>query len=245
MVMFGCCCWNSWIALMVRSWRSCEPHQAKRSWTASPLAAGLAAPGAAVACCWAGAAGGDGAAGALQADRTSGRTAMRRSQPGSAMRRIASSPWVKAFSLGLAFECRPTVRGSQRSPRKPPCGLRLWLQVYCASSRGSRRISCAGADPSLRSGFQDEAFRALRMKRLLCGRRAEAAWAAWAARCALRLDLIDQLIDALIDLRLALGRVGRLDVPAADLLVDALVRGVLERRGDVVGALAMRLCHLR
>src|SRR5690242_9426668 len=102
MVTFGCFCWNSWMALIVRSWRSCEPHQANRSATGSPLlAAGWpAAAGAAVADGWpaAGAAGAVVAAGAEeegapQAATMNGNTRSRWSQAGNGEdnRRIAAS----------------------------------------------------------------------------------------------------------------------------------------------------------
>src|SRR5947207_13155768 len=51
--MFGCICWNNSIALIVRLWRSCEPHQAKRisifCCDCAAEAVGCAAAGAAVA----------------------------------------------------------------------------------------------------------------------------------------------------------------------------------------------------
>src|SRR6188472_1262552 len=98
--MFGLRCWNSSITLIVRSWRSCEPHHAKRSATGSPVAAGLAAlaPDAVAAVGWAagacaaaaGALVGAGVElGAEHAARTNGTTSRRWSQTGNGIRRIA------------------------------------------------------------------------------------------------------------------------------------------------------------
>src|SRR5438132_185213 len=69
-----------------------------------------------------------------------------------------------------------------------------------------------------------------------------AAGAAWAT---LRKRLVDELIDALIGLRLLrVGLIGR-QATIGDRLVDTLVRGVLERRRDVGRGLTVRLGDLR
>src|SRR5919199_2877917 len=68
--------------------------------------------------------------------------------------------------------------------------------------------------------------------------------AAGTAGAALREHLVDELVDALIGLRLVrVGLIGR-ESAVADLLVDALMRGVLERGRHVVGGLAVRLGDL-
>ena len=61
MEMFGCSCWNISMALIVRLWRSWEPHQANRISIFWLDGAAVAAPGAEVA------AGGGAALGALHA----------------------------------------------------------------------------------------------------------------------------------------------------------------------------------
>src|SRR5690242_4474684 len=85
--MFGCCCSNNWITLMVRSCRSCEPHQANRSSILSPdeaAAGAVVAAGLAAALVGAPPPAGCVAAGLLHAARTSGTLTRAVNQPGRA-----------------------------------------------------------------------------------------------------------------------------------------------------------------
>src|SRR5438132_14241476 len=105
MVIFGCICWNSSIALMVRLWRSCEPHQAKRisifGCDCAAAAVGWAAAGAAVAppvVCG----GGAGALGELHAATTRATTASRLCQAKTDVGRMpvtSLEPGMKTFSV--------------------------------------------------------------------------------------------------------------------------------------------------
>src|SRR4029453_8654273 len=134
MVTFGLRCWNSWITLIVRSWRSCEPHQAKRRATGSPLAAGLAAPAGGVVaagCAAAGAlvAAGAGELGALHAARTKGTTSTRWSQAGNDNRRIAASRGTESVFIRPCTEVRSGRRLRQRISGKHTCARRAKLQA--------------------------------------------------------------------------------------------------------------------
>src|SRR5437773_1531320 len=75
---------------MVRLWRSCEPHQAKRSWTGSlPAGAGAAAGAAGAAAPLDLSAGGE--VGAPQAERTRSAVVRTLNQAGLTVRRILAS----------------------------------------------------------------------------------------------------------------------------------------------------------
>src|SRR5712691_5437718 len=106
--MFGCCVWNSSIALIVRLWRSCEPHQAKRSSTGCELAA------AAVVGCPAGTAPGAGALGELHADTTRATSTNTLCHANTELRRMPLPPPWKRGDENVFSRLQPIYQRPKR-----------------------------------------------------------------------------------------------------------------------------------